>query len=585
MKPPDVYARFPNDPCFSQLLTIAEQRRSSIIINDPGSRVKADYNRLLWDVSTVRQSLCESLPPSCVRGGSILSEDPVYVCTLLGPNYTFIVALLAILATGGAAVPLSTTLLIDEALSLIVRCKAQYVLADSENAAFAEKIQIHLQEKTGHRLHIIQIDPARNPKLISVDHKPVPMHYYTINHDIKFSPERTSLILFSSGTTGPPKAIVHNRRVFYHAHDLLPPREDGQDIFLVYRTIVSADGVLPLTRYILTGVQLEIFNQTWDAAIMWERLRKGDLTILVGAPSIWLKLMKHYNSTIVHLSEEEREFYVRGVRSLRVAVSIGASAMPDLKRFWWDLRDGRALQNSYGSTELGCSVIKSSIDEPPENFHRLILGKPKKGFDVKLSNGTHGEILVRSPFVFAGYLEGSTKVTTSSVLDKEGYFHTGDIAHMEGDDFVMDGRSEADFIKFLFEFRVPRLSVEAKISQIPRIFEAFVVPVPDPTCGERVGAIVHSKSVDIDLDELRKELSSHMPFYHLPTILYVLRGGEDVPRTRTNKLDIKKAVAKFFPSGSLCPLDSYSGNVQVYDIEKLKAMKSERPWDWAGIQR
>jgi malonyl-CoA/methylmalonyl-CoA synthetase len=42
------------------------------------------------------------------------------------------------------------------------------------------------------------------------------------------------------------------------------------------------------------------------------------------------------------------------------------------------------------------------------------------------------------------YLDDSMKVTTSSVLDEEGYFHTGDIAHMEGDDFVMDGRLGTD---------------------------------------------------------------------------------------------------------------------------------------------
>ncbi|KAJ6001523.1 acetyl-CoA synthetase-like protein [Penicillium canescens] len=577
MEPPDLYARFPNDPCFSQLLTIAKQKRSSIIVNDPGSGVKADYNRLLRDVSTVRQGLCESLPSQCVRSGSILSEDPVYVCTLLRPNYNFIVALLAILAMGGAAVPLSTTLLLDEALSLIVRCRATYLLVDSENAEFAENIQTYLQEHNEHRLNIVRIDPSKDPK-------PVSAHYCTIDHDTKFSPERVSLILFSSGTTGPPKAIVHSRRVFYRARDLLPPREDGQDIFLVYRTVVSAAGVLPLVRYILTGVQLEIFNQKWDAAIMWERLRKGDLTIFIGAPSIWLKLMRHYESTIMHLPEDERASYVQGMQGLRVAVTIGASAMPDLKRFWWDLRGGRALQNSYGSTELGCSMIKSSIDEPPENFDRPTLGKPKEWFDVKLSNGTHGEILVRSPFVFAGYLDDSMKVTTSSVLDEKGYFHTGDIAHMEGDDFVMDGRLGTDFIKTIFGFRVPRLLVEAQISQLPQIIEAFVVPVPDPTCVNRIGAIVHSKSSDLDLDELREELSPHLPLYQLPTILYVLRGGEDIPRTRTNKLDIKKAVEKFFFSVSLCSLDSCSGNVQIYDIGKLKAMKSERPWDWAGMQ-
>ncbi|CAG8057968.1 unnamed protein product [Penicillium salamii] len=577
MEPPDIYARFPNDPCFSQLLTTAKQKGSSIIVNDPGSGVKADYNRLLRDVSTARQGLCGSLSSQCIRSGSISSEDPVYMCTLFRPNYNFVVALLAILATGGAAVPLSTELLLDEALSLILRCRATYLLVDSENAEFAEKIQTHLQEHNGHCLNIVRIDPSKDPK-------PVSARSYTIDDDEKFSPERVTLVVFSSGTSGPPKAIVHSRRVFYRAQDLLPPQKDGHDIFLVYRNVISAAGVLPLVRYILTGVQLEMLNQKWNPEIMWERLRKGDLTMFVAAPTIWLKLMRHYESFIMHLPEEKRASYIQGLQGLRVAVNIGASAMSDLKRFWWELRGGRALQNSYGSTELGCSVIRSSIDEPPENFDRPTLGKAKPLFDVKLSNDTHGEILVRSPFVFAGYMDDSMKITTSSVLDEEGYFHTGDLAHMEGDDFIMDGRVGTDFIRTIFGFRVPRLSVEAQISQLPQIIEAFVVPVPDPACVNRVGAIVHSKSSALDLDELREELSPHLPLYQLPTIIYVVRGGEEIPRTHTHKLDMKKAVEKFFSSVSHCSLDSCSRNVQIYDMEKLKAMKSERPWDWAGMQ-
>ncbi|CAG8932825.1 unnamed protein product [Penicillium salamii] len=577
MEPPDIYTRFPNDPCFSQLLTTAKQKGSSIVVNDRGSGVKADYNRLLRDVSTARQGLCGSLPSECVRSGSISSEDPVYVCTLFRPTYNFVVALLAILATGGAAVPLSTELLLDEALSLILRCKATYLLVDSENAEFAEKIQTHLQQHSGYCLNIVRIDPSK-------DIRPVSAHSYTVEDDENFSPERVALVIFSSGTSGPPKAIVHSRRVFYHAQVLLPPQKDGHDIFLVYRNVVSAAGVLPLVRYILTGVQLEMLNQKWDPAIMWERLRKGDLTMFVAPPTLWLKLMRHYESFIMPLSEEERASYVQGLSVLRVAVNIGASAGPELKRFWWELRGGRALQNSYGSTELGCSVIRSSIDEPPENFDRPTLGKAKKMFDVKLSNETHGEILVRSPFVFAGYLEDSMNITTSSLLDEEGYFHTGDLAHMEGDDFIMDGREGTDFIRTIFGSRVPRLSVEAQLSHLPQIIEAFIVPVPDPVCVNRVGAIVHSKSGALDLDELREELSPHLPLYQLPTILYVVRGGEEIPRTHTHKLDMKKAVEKFFTSVSHCSLDSCSSNIQIYDIAKLRAMKPERPWDWAGMQ-
>lgn len=106
MTTPDAHTRFPNDSCFSQLLTIAEQKISSVIVNDPTSGVKADYNRLLHDISAIRRTLCKVLPSHLLQNGSILQGDPIYVCTLLGPNYNFIIALLSILAIGGAVVPL-----------------------------------------------------------------------------------------------------------------------------------------------------------------------------------------------------------------------------------------------------------------------------------------------------------------------------------------------------------------------------------------------------------------------------------------------------------------------------------------------
>jgi malonyl-CoA/methylmalonyl-CoA synthetase len=113
----DAHTRFPNDPCFSQLLKIAEQKISSVIVNDPTSGVKADYNRLLHDISAFRRTFCKVLPSYLLQNGSLLQGDPIYVCTLLGPNYDFVIALLSILAIGGAVVPLCklpfTILIID----------------------------------------------------------------------------------------------------------------------------------------------------------------------------------------------------------------------------------------------------------------------------------------------------------------------------------------------------------------------------------------------------------------------------------------------------------------------------------------
>ena len=203
----------------------------------------------------------------------------------------------------------------------------------------------------------------------------------------------------------------------------------------------------------------------------------------------------------------------------------------------------------------------------------------------------------------------------SSLFDEEGYMKTGDLAHMEGDNIVMDGRAETDcesellfllslhisssylVIKFFYEFRVPRLAVEARISELPYIAEAFVVPVPDRACGQRVGTIIrlrHNPQIPtgndisdkkITLESIRQDLSVHLPLYQLPTILRTLQGDEDVPRTKTGKLALKEATQKFFPLGPEVSLDQSTADIEIYDIEKLRDMKPERTWDWAGIQR
>lgn len=105
MKTVAPYGSFPNDPCFSQLVSVAEKNASVTIVDDPGSGVKADYNRLLRDIANVQRTLRNSLSLNPSRGNA-LKDESVYVWTLLGPNYTFLVSLLALLATGCAGVPL-----------------------------------------------------------------------------------------------------------------------------------------------------------------------------------------------------------------------------------------------------------------------------------------------------------------------------------------------------------------------------------------------------------------------------------------------------------------------------------------------
>ena len=105
MESSEVYRRYPGDRFFSLLLSLAKDRPDFIAINDTTCGIQADYNTLLHDVSIVRRVLCEHLPSHVLDNG-MLKHGTVQFCTLLLPNYGFIVTLLAILATGGVTVPL-----------------------------------------------------------------------------------------------------------------------------------------------------------------------------------------------------------------------------------------------------------------------------------------------------------------------------------------------------------------------------------------------------------------------------------------------------------------------------------------------
>lgn len=96
--------KFPNDPIFNKLASLAAQVKQPIV-HDP-SGLEIDYNRLLNDVSRLRATLRESLPPSSFDKQGIIDQERPYVCILADADYNFIVSFITILALGGVVVPL-----------------------------------------------------------------------------------------------------------------------------------------------------------------------------------------------------------------------------------------------------------------------------------------------------------------------------------------------------------------------------------------------------------------------------------------------------------------------------------------------
>ena len=127
--------------------------------------------------------------------------------------------------------------------------------------------------------------------------------------------------------------------------------------------------------------------------------------------------------------------------------------------------------------------------------------------------------------------------------------------------------------------------IEDYILGLPEIQESMVLGVEDEGCGERVAAIIRSRSTlnenstTPSLAWLRDNLtaSTPLPKYKLPTLLKVLQSGEQVPRTSSGKPSKRLARSQYFPHG-------FANNVEVevLDLNNISNV-TQRAWDYDGL--
>jgi acyl-CoA synthetase (AMP-forming)/AMP-acid ligase II len=152
------------------------------------------------------------------------------------------------------------------------------------------------------------------------------------------------------------------------------------------------------------------------------------------------------------------------------------------------------LVQGYGLTEAS-PVTHANSDAPgqskpgtvgplvPNTECRVV--DPASGAD--LGPDEDGELLVRGPQVMRGYL--NNREATAATIDEDGWLHTGDIGHVDGEGYFTIVDRLKELIKYK-GFQVAPAELEALLRTHPAVADAAVVPMPDPECGEVPKAFV-----------------------------------------------------------------------------------------------
>ena len=288
-------------------------------------------------------------------------------------------------------------------------------------------------------------------------------------------PNAVKLIMYTSGTTGRPKGVLHS-------HNTIDTENQAFSGFLGLDqddVILMPSPVTHITGY-LYGIQLPIvlgapavFMEMWNAAAAADLIDRHGVTFTIAA-TVFLQELTEF----ARVNE-------RPLPSLRYFPCGGAPVPPEIIYNAHKAFARCVSARCYGSTEaptVTLGVNSRAQEHLGATTEGLVVGHQIKLVDnagAPVPVGVEGEIITRGPEMCLGYADP----THNDAFDADGYFHTGDLAMLTEDDCLMiTGRSK-DLIIRGGENISPR-EVEDALHELPAVYEAAVVAMPHERMGE-----------------------------------------------------------------------------------------------------
>lgn len=303
---------------------------------------------------------------------------------------------------------------------------------------------------------------------------------------IELNPERYCSTLFTSGSTGQPKAVSHQLKQHLAAAQRCNPTLQLQpdSCWLMSLPLYHAAGYAILMRCLVAGATIALPDQ---AGVTLEALKRMPVTHVSLVATQLHRLLEHEE---FHADQLALRHIMMGGGPVPTALIQAAQAR------------GFRLTFSYGMTETAAAIVLGELTHDS--------GIPLTGTEpFKLSQG---EILVTGPQV-ADHYQLSTG--QKPLANQQGYFATGDLAKVESGKLYVVGRKDNRFISGGENIQ-PEL-IEAALEQHPAIAVALVVPIADSEFGQRPVAFIQWRSSLVKATELTHWLREKLPGFMCPT--------------------------------------------------------------------
>lgn len=281
-------------------------------------------------------------------------------------------------------------------------------------------------------------------------------------------PDTVRMILYTSGTTGRPKGVLHTHNSL---HALIRQLGDHWriaegDTFLVPSPIAHIGGSIYAFECPLLLGTTAVLMERWDPAAAVDLMLAEHATHMAGATPFLVGLLDAAERAGTRLPD------------LKVFICGGASVPPSLIRSAAAYFEKAAVSRVYGSTEVPVTTVGAldDLDHAADSDGRAGIA------DIRLVDS---EIRARGPQMLVGYLHPEDETTA---FDDEGFFRTGDLGRLDDDHLVVTGRAK-DIIIRNGENISPK-EVEDLLVAHPGVAEIAVVGVPDERTGERACAVV-----------------------------------------------------------------------------------------------